>query len=109
MSAPIKFNAERGSAKLVIIILASIGAIIVLALIAILLFTPNLTKVRKAELETEAIATIRKINTSQINYSSSFENVGYAPDLASLGPGPDGKCDGGATPCSRVLTRWCAW
>jgi len=102
-----------------VIILASIGAIIVLGLLGIYLFAPRIDVARKRLNESTAMAAIRKLSTSQVNYFSSFENVGYAPDLASLGPGPDGKCGASATPSHACIidavlgasactgTNWC--
>src|SRR5205807_9198039 len=43
--------------------------------------------------ETAASATVRTINTTQVTYSLTYEKRGYAPDLATLGPGPDEACN----------------
>ena len=58
---------------------------------------PNLTKSRESAHGAGAAATIRTLITSQITYSNSFPETGYASDLASMGSGPDGKCGDGAT------------
>ncbi len=94
---PKKSNAQRGAANLVVIILISAGVVIVLAFLGIYLFTPRLDVARKRINESTAMADIRNIGVDQVNYYSSFGDAGYAPNLASLGPGPDGKCDEGAT------------
>lgn len=78
------------------IILVAIGAIILLGLIGVYLFAPRADIARKRLTETTAMTTVHEINLDQVNYYSSFGDVGYAPDLASLGPGPDGKCAAGA-------------
>jgi hypothetical protein len=92
-----KLNAQRGAANLVVIILISIGAVIVLALLGIYLFTPRLDVTRKRVNESTAMANLRNIGVNQVNYYSSFGDAGYARDLASLGPGADGKCGEGPT------------
>jgi hypothetical protein len=103
MNAQATRDPQPGSSRLLIIILASIGAIILLVLLGIYLFTPRLDMARKRLNESTAMVAIRNVNTSQVNYFSSFENVGYAPDLASLGPGPDGKCGQGASPAHACM------
>ena len=62
---------------------------------------------------------LHEIGIDQVNYYSSFGDVGYAPDLASLGPGPDGKCAAGASAAHACMigaalgnsactgTNWC--
>jgi hypothetical protein len=119
MNLPTKCHAQRGISRITVIILVSIGAIILLGLIGIYLFTPRLDLARKRMTESTAMAAIRSVNASQVNYFSSFENIGYAPDLASLGPGPDGKCAASATPAHACMidavlgnsactgTNWC--
>jgi hypothetical protein len=96
MELAVMKNTERGISKLVLIILIAVGAIF-LVLAGIVLFAPNPTHARMMAAESAAMAAVRKISANQIMYYSSFENVGYAPDLASLGPGPDGKCGAGPT------------
>jgi type II secretory pathway pseudopilin PulG len=56
---------------------------------------PNLMKSRESAHGASAAAIIRTLITVQISYSASFPETGYASDLASLGPGPDGKCGEG--------------
>ncbi|HEY6273199.1 MAG TPA: DUF4190 domain-containing protein [Terriglobales bacterium] len=63
--------------------------IILIALIAI----PSLNRSRMVANQSMAMSTIRTINMSQTMYQTNF-NAGYARDLATLGPGPSGKCVG---------------
>jgi len=58
------------------------GAALVVAAIAI----PNLLRSRIAANEASAVAMIRTVNTSQVIYSSTYSQRGFARDLASLGP-----------------------
>lgn len=117
MSAPIKRNSERGMSRIVVIIL--IATALILLFIAILVVAPNLTHSRKAATESAAYARVRSLDADQVTYYSSFANIGYAPDLASLGPGPDGKCAASGTPAHACIidavlgnsactgTSWC--
>ena len=119
MNAPTKRNAQRGVSRIAVIILASIGAIILLGLIGIYLFTPRLDVARKRMTESTAMAAIRNLTINQVNYYTTFGDVGYARDLASLGPGPDAKCTGGSTSAHACIidavlgnstctgTNWC--
>lgn len=58
----------------------------ILAAIAI----PNLLRSRMAANESSAVGGMRSLNTAQIIYSRQYADKGYARDLASLGPSPDG-------------------
>jgi type IV pilus assembly protein PilA len=60
------------------------GVILVAAAIAI----PNLLRARMAANEASAAISIRTVNTAQVIYSSSYPQLGFARDLATLGPGP---------------------
>jgi type II secretory pathway pseudopilin PulG len=66
----------------------SIPWILIIAAIAI----PNLMRSRIAANEAVAASTLRTINTSQVTYITSYPDRGYAPDLATLGPGQGGSC-----------------
>jgi hypothetical protein len=103
MNAQANRDPHRGSSRLVIIILAFIGAIILLGLLGIYLFTPRMDVARKRLNESTATAAIRNLGANQVTYYSSFENVGYSPDLASLGPGPGGNCTDGSTPAHACM------
>lgn len=69
---------------------------LVLAAVAI----PNLIRARTAANESSAAATLRMLNTAQITYQVSYAK--YAPDLATLGPGPNGDCTGNAASASHA-------
>jgi hypothetical protein len=66
---------------------ADIGAILLMAGTAI----PNLLRARTSANESSAVAMIRTIGTAQMSYAASYPQRGYARDLASLGPDPNGS------------------
>ena len=68
---------------------SSAAVVLVVAAIAI----PNLLRARISANESAAAATMRTINTAQVTYAVSYPNKGYAPDLATLGPGTSERCD----------------
>jgi type IV pilus assembly protein PilA len=61
--------------------IAMIPLILIIAAIAI----PNLLRARMAANEASAVAAIRDIDTAQVTYQVTYEKIGYAPDLQSLG------------------------
>ena len=65
---------------------ASLGLIV--AAIAI----PNLLRSRMAANEATAASVLRTVTTAQVTYSTSYPGKGYAPSLATLGPGENGDC-----------------
>lgn len=67
----------------------SLPFILIIAAIAI----PNLIRARTSANEAAAASTVRTLNTSQITYSTSYPEQGYARDLATLG----GNCSSGGT------------
>jgi type IV pilus assembly protein PilA len=67
--------------------------ILIIAAIAI----PNLLRARISANESAAASTVRTISVSQVTYSTSYPTQGYARDLATLGPGPSGSCNGEGT------------
>jgi type IV pilus assembly protein PilA len=69
---------------------AAIPFILIIAAIAI----PSLLRSRMVANESAAMSAVRTVNTSQMVYSSTHPPAGYAPDLATLGPGPSGSCRG---------------
>jgi hypothetical protein len=91
-------HSERGSSRTVIIILISLGLIIVLGLLSYYLLAPHADRAVMMANESSAMSTVRNIGVNQVTYYTLFGEAGYAPDLASLGPGPSGKCDAGTTP-----------
>jgi len=66
---------------------AAIPLILIIAAIAI----PNLLRSRMAGNEAAAVSTVRMLNTTQITYSTTYPEQGYARDLATLG----GNCTSG--------------
>jgi len=52
---------------------------------------PNLLRARMAANESSAVSNLRTANTAEITYAASYPQKGYARDLASLGPGPNGS------------------
>jgi type II secretory pathway pseudopilin PulG len=80
---------------------------------------PNLLRARVSANEAAAAATVRTINTAQVTYSTQYPDHGYAPDLATLGPGPSGSCSTGTAQSACLLNsivgnsrctagQWCA-
>jgi hypothetical protein len=65
------------------------GGAMVVAAIAI----PNLLRARMAANEGGAAASVRTANVAQVTYSSMYPEKGYAHDLATLGPNPNGSND----------------
>jgi Protein of unknown function (DUF3352) len=65
------------------------GTILVVAAIAI----PNLLRSRMAANEASAVGSLRIVNTAQVTYAASDSDRGFAPDLATLGPGVAGGED----------------
>jgi type II secretory pathway pseudopilin PulG len=68
--------------------IAFIPVILIIAAIAI----PNLLRSKIAANDSAAASVVRTVNTAQITYSVTYPTKGYARDLATLGPGPDGRC-----------------
>ena len=68
-----------------------IGMIGVIAGIAI----PNFMVAKTTATEAAAASTLRTLNTAQVTYSTIYKNRGYAPNLATLGPGTDANCQTG--------------
>jgi len=64
-----------------------IGTVMIVSAIAI----PNLIRASAAANESSAVSNIRTANVAQISYSITYPKKGFATDLASLGPNPDGS------------------
>jgi type IV pilus assembly protein PilA len=56
-------------------------------LIAAAIIMPNLLRSKMAANEATAVGNIRKVNSAQHTYETNYTDHGFAPDLASLGPG----------------------
>lgn len=77
-----------------------IELLIVVAIILIMtaIAVPNYLRSRLVANESSAAQSLRTINTALVTYSSTYQNVGFAPSLASLG---------GANPCVALSTNAC--
>jgi hypothetical protein len=64
-----------------------IGVVLVVAAVAI----PTLLRSRIAANEASAVSGVRTVNVAQVTYEVTYPARGYAPNLASLGPGPSGR------------------
>jgi type IV pilus assembly protein PilA len=64
-------------------LLIVVAIILTIAAIAI----PSLVRAKISANESSAAASVRQITTAQIAYASSYPMVGYAANLATLGPG----------------------
>ncbi len=71
--------------------IAMIPVFLIVAAIAI----PNLVRSRIAANEADAVRQIRSILTAQSSYQNVYAQKGYAPDLATLGPGAKENCQSG--------------
>ncbi|HEV2965034.1 MAG TPA: hypothetical protein VG649_24635 [Candidatus Angelobacter sp.] len=67
-------------------------AVLAGALIGAAIAIPNLMRSKVAANEAGGAATMRMLIVTEITYSNSFPEQGYAPDLVTLGPGPDSEC-----------------
>ena len=81
----------------------SLAAIPVIVLIIAAIAIPNLLKVRVAVNEAAARATMHTLNTDEAIYSNQYVTPGFAPNLATLGPGPSGSCNGEGSAANACL------
>jgi type IV pilus assembly protein PilA len=75
-------------------LLIVVAIILIIAAIAI----PNLLRSRMAANEASAVGSIRTINTSALQFSSTYPSAGYPATLAALG---------GGIPCTATSTNGC--
>jgi prepilin-type N-terminal cleavage/methylation domain-containing protein len=71
---------QRGFSLIELLIVVAI--ILIIAAIAI----PNLLRSRIAANESATVSALRTLKTAQITYAATFPTLGFAPDLATLGP-----------------------
>ena len=86
---------QKGFSLIELLIVVAI--ILIIAAIAI----PNLMRSRISANNAAAASTTRTINTTEVTYSTTYPNAGYA-DLATLGPGA-GACAGAGTVTNACL------
>lgn len=77
-------------------LLIVVAIILTIAAIAI----PSLVRAKISANESSAAASVRQITTAQIAYASSYPMVGYATNLAMLGPGSGNSTCPGSGPTS---------
>ena len=82
-------GAGMALAGLILGYVSIVSTILIIAAIAI----PNLMRARISANESAAASTVRMLNTSQVTYSTTYPEQGYARDLATLG----GNCTSGGT------------
>jgi len=75
-------------------LLLVVAVILIIAAIAI----PNFLRSRMRANETSAVASLRVIDTAAVTYSITYPDLGFPPQLTTLG---------GANPCSSSSTQSC--
>jgi prepilin-type N-terminal cleavage/methylation domain-containing protein len=75
-------------------LLLVVTVILIIAAIAI----PNFLRSRMRANETSAVASLRVIDTAAVTYSITYPDLGFPPQLTTLG---------GANPCSSSSTQSC--
>lgn len=83
---PHRLHRECGFSLTELLIVVAI--MLIIAAIAV----PNLLRAKIAANESSAVESVRQISTAEMFYHASYPQVGFAPDLKSLG-GPAGPCN----------------
>ena len=86
---------QKGFSLIELLIVVAI--ILIIAAIAI----PNLLRARMSANEASAVGSIRTINTAEVQYATTYPNVGFT-NLANLG-GTAAQCASGAVPANACL------
>src|SRR6516225_9369981 len=87
---------QKGFSLIELLIVVAI--ILIIAAIAI----PNLLRSRMAANEASAVGSLRSLNTAEVTYQTTYQNVGFTTTLANLG-GAAAACTGAATSTSACL------
>ncbi len=87
-------NARKQHGFSLIELLIVVAIILIIAAIAV----PNLLRAQMSARQSSAVGSIRTINTAAVNYSTTYPNVGFPPNLSALG---------GILPCTASSTSAC--
>jgi prepilin-type N-terminal cleavage/methylation domain-containing protein len=88
-------NVEPQHGFSLIELLVVVAVILALAAIAI----PNLLRSKIAANEASAVSTLRQISSAEVAYRTTYDAVGFSPDLPSLGGPANGCSPSPATAC----------
>ncbi|HET6840802.1 MAG TPA: DUF4190 domain-containing protein [Candidatus Angelobacter sp.] len=68
------------------------GSVLLSFLVLPAIVIPSLLKARITANESAAAATVRTVSTAEATYAITYPQSGFAPDLATLGPGSSVRC-----------------
>jgi prepilin-type N-terminal cleavage/methylation domain-containing protein len=95
MKSLVNTNTESQHGFSLIELLVVVAVILALAAIAI----PNLLRSKIAANEASAVSTLRQISSAEVAYRTTYDAVGFSPDLPSLGGPANGCSPSPATAC----------